>query len=65
MGSKVKPRQRRKPRNMEVLNMLTTRKGGPMRDKREKRVNRRTEERKKSESGTDGSYRVRERIVRM
>jgi hypothetical protein len=50
---------------MEVLNMLTTRKGGPMRDKREKRVNRRTEERKKSESGTDGSYRVRERIVRM
>jgi len=30
-------RKQRKVRNLEVLNMLLTRKGGPMRDKREKR----------------------------
>ena len=28
----------RKPRNMDVVEMLLTRKGGPMRDRREKRA---------------------------
>ena len=37
MGSKIKPRQQRKPRNYVVMEMIVNAKGGPMRDKRERR----------------------------
>jgi hypothetical protein len=37
MGSKFKPRQQRKPRSMVAKDMILTRKGGPMKDKRDKR----------------------------
>ncbi len=38
MGSKVKPRQQKLPRNIIVRDMVTHSKGGPMKDRREKRV---------------------------
>ena len=34
-----KPRKQKKARNMVVLGMLLTTKGGPMRDRRERRIN--------------------------
>lgn len=37
MSSKVKPRQQRKPRNYDVVNAIIHHKGGPMRDRRDKR----------------------------
>lgn len=37
MGGKFKPRQQKTPRNAIVEDMLLTRKGGPMRDRRERR----------------------------
>lgn len=39
MSSKVKPRQQRKPRNYDVVAAITHFKGGPMKDRREKRSN--------------------------
>lgn len=37
MSQKVKPRQMRKPRNQVVLDMILNTKGGPHKDRREKR----------------------------
>lgn len=37
MGSKIKPRQQRKPRSYITRDMILNNKGGPHKDKREKR----------------------------
>lgn len=37
MSSKIKVRKQNKPRNLVVRDMLLNTKGGPMRDKRERR----------------------------
>lgn len=39
MGSKIKPRQQKKPRNMIVRDMVLNTKAGIMKDRREKRAN--------------------------
>lgn len=39
MSSKIKPRQQKLPRNIIARDMITHNKGGPMRDKRDKRNN--------------------------
>lgn len=42
MGNKFKPRQMKNPRNHEVVSMLLGCKGGPMKNKADKRVNRKS-----------------------
>ncbi len=37
MASKLRKRKQKKPRDLIVLGMILTRKGGPMKDRREKR----------------------------
>jgi len=37
MATKSRKRKQKKPRDLIVLGMILTRKGGPMRDRREKR----------------------------
>lgn len=52
MGAKIKPRQQRKPRSYITRDMLLNNKGGPMRDRRERRPKdaRRSWERDQDES---------------
>ena len=40
MSDKFKPRQQKLPRNWEVVDMLLGRKGGPHKDRRDKRSRR-------------------------
>jgi len=37
MGSKIKPRQQKKPRSLIIKDMITRGGAGPMRDRRERR----------------------------
>lgn len=37
MGNKIKPRQQRKPRSYITRDMILNSKGGPMRDRRDRR----------------------------
>jgi hypothetical protein len=38
MGQKIKHRQVKKPRNLDVKDMILNTKGGPMRDRRDRRA---------------------------
>jgi hypothetical protein len=41
MGSKFKPRQQKKPRSFITRDMILNNKGGPMRDRRDRRAKER------------------------
>lgn len=55
MGSKIKNRQMKKPRNMTVLDAIVNHKGGPMRDRRDRRSLERDDVRRHTSEWNDSS----------
>lgn len=53
MASKLRKRKQKKPRNVVVLGMILTRKGGFMKDRREARKGARNEHRELLEQARD------------
>jgi len=63
MGQKFKPRQQKKPRSLITRDMILNNKGGPMRDRRDRRAKEREDIRhfiEEDEDYRDGRPRTKE-----